>query len=113
MKLHKSSLLSSTDDIIPPSLESTAQKIEDCKRDLIQMCDGHDLESGYSSIIEAKIGDLETLGEEVRHIDIFIYDHVHLNEYLNLYFRQIDFTSIRLILDKHLLFPVSSLVNGS
>eukprot|EP00956_Cyclotella_meneghiniana_P029934 scaffold74184_cov51-Cyclotella_meneghiniana.AAC.1 len=63
MKQPKSSFLSSTDEI-PPSLESAAQKIEDCKRDLIQMCDGHDLERGYSSIIEGKIEKLERLGEE-------------------------------------------------
>ena len=71
MKQPKSSFLSSTDEI-PPSLESAAQKIEDCKRDLIQMCDGHDLERGYSSIIEGKIEKLERLGEEVRHVEIFL-----------------------------------------
>jgi hypothetical protein len=46
-------------------VESAAQKIEDCKRELVRMCDAHDLGSGYSAGIEGKIGELERLGEEV------------------------------------------------
>lgn len=50
---------------IPPSVLSASERVEDCKRDLIQMCDTHALGSGYSAEIQRKIRDLEQLGEDV------------------------------------------------
>lgn len=51
-------------DNIPPSVGSASERVEDCKRDLIRQCDGHELGSGYSSGIESKIRELEQLGED-------------------------------------------------
>ena len=49
---------------IPASVGSASERVEDCKRDLIQQCDDHELGSGFSSTIEGKIKDLEQLGED-------------------------------------------------
>ena len=55
----------STDDIIiPPSVESASERVENCKSELIQMCNGHELGSGSSVNIESKIKELEQLGED-------------------------------------------------
>ena len=53
-----------TSSSIPPSVESASERVEACKRELIQQCDNHELGSGYSSSIEGKIKDLEQLGED-------------------------------------------------
>lgn len=57
--------LFSTEVDVPPSVESAAQKIEDCKNDLVRMCDSHDLGNDHSSGIEGKVRKLEGLGLEV------------------------------------------------
>ena len=49
---------------IPASVGSASERVEDCKRDLIQQCDDHELGSGFSPTIEGKIKDLEQLGED-------------------------------------------------
>ena len=49
---------------IPASVGSASERVEDCKRDLIQQCDDHELGSGFSSTIESKVKDLEQLGED-------------------------------------------------
>jgi len=53
-----------TDDAIPPAVGSASERVEDCKRNMIQQCDGHELGSGYSAGIENKIRELEQLGED-------------------------------------------------
>ncbi|KAL7536482.1 hypothetical protein ACHAXR_007875 [Thalassiosira sp. AJA248-18] len=54
----------SSDAVVPPAVGSAADRVDDCKRNLIQQCDGHELGSGYSSGIENKIRELEQLGED-------------------------------------------------
>ena len=54
----------SVDDDIPAAVGSAAERVEDCKRDLIRQCDNHVLGSGYSSATENKIRELEQLGED-------------------------------------------------
>mmetsp|Transcript_6109 Transcript_6109/g.12021 ORF Transcript_6109/g.12021 Transcript_6109/m.12021 type:complete len:339 (+) Transcript_6109:34-1050(+) len=49
---------------IPPSVLSASERVEECKRALLQMCDTHALGSGYSAKIQRKIRDLEQLGED-------------------------------------------------
>lgn len=53
---------------IPSSVLSASERVEECKRDLIRMCDNHVLGAGYSSGIEQKIRDMEQLGEDVSFI---------------------------------------------
>ena len=48
---------------IPAAVGSAADRVEDCKRELIQQCNSHNL-GGYSAGIEAKIKELEQLGED-------------------------------------------------
>ena len=60
-----SSALLATNADLPQSVKSATDQIEDCKRELIRMCDAHDLGSGISSGIEGKIEELEKLGREV------------------------------------------------
>jgi hypothetical protein len=62
---HQPTALHSTNTDRPESVESAAQQIEECKRQLIQMCDSHDLGSGFERNVETKIGELERLGREV------------------------------------------------
>jgi len=47
------------------SLTSASSRIEDCKRTLINQCNSHKLESGYSSSIDSSIRNLEQLGEDL------------------------------------------------
>ena len=47
------------------SLPSASSRIEDCKRTLIDQCNSHKLESGYSSSIDQSIRNLEQLGEDL------------------------------------------------
>ena len=65
MAKQKQISLFSTEVDVPPSVESAAQKIEDCKNDLVRMCDSHDLGNDHSSGIEGKVRKLEGLGLEV------------------------------------------------
>ena len=51
-------------DDVPPVVLSAADRVEECKRDLIRQCAGHELGSGYSSGVENKIRELEQLGED-------------------------------------------------
>lgn len=44
---------------------SASERIEHCKRDLIQHCNDHELGSGKSSTVEKKIRELEQLGAEL------------------------------------------------
>ncbi|KAL9189754.1 hypothetical protein ACHAXT_009429 [Thalassiosira profunda] len=48
---------------VPAAVGSAAERVEDCKRELIQQCNSHNL-GGYSSGIESKIKELEQLGED-------------------------------------------------
>ncbi|KAL7471228.1 hypothetical protein ACHAXS_011523 [Conticribra weissflogii] len=52
------------DGEVPPSVLSASERVEECKRDLIRMCDALALGSGHSAEIEEKIRDLERLGED-------------------------------------------------
>lgn len=47
------------------SLNSASSRIEDCKKTLIDQCNSHKLESGYSSSIDSSIRNLEQLGEDL------------------------------------------------
>ncbi|KAL9189750.1 hypothetical protein ACHAXT_009425 [Thalassiosira profunda] len=48
---------------VPAAVGSTAERVEDCKRELTQQCNSHNF-GGYSSGIESKIKELEQLGED-------------------------------------------------
>eukprot|EP00580_Thalassiosira_gravida_P017552 CAMPEP_0201661698 /NCGR_PEP_ID=MMETSP0494-20130426/3988_1 /ASSEMBLY_ACC=CAM_ASM_000839 /TAXON_ID=420259 /ORGANISM="Thalassiosira gravida, Strain GMp14c1" /LENGTH=324 /DNA_ID=CAMNT_0048139873 /DNA_START=18 /DNA_END=992 /DNA_ORIENTATION=+ len=52
------------DNVVPPVVGSASERVEDCKRSLIEQCDDHEVGSGYSSGIENKIRELEQLGED-------------------------------------------------
>mmetsp|Transcript_28273 Transcript_28273/g.60248 ORF Transcript_28273/g.60248 Transcript_28273/m.60248 type:complete len:322 (+) Transcript_28273:35-1000(+) len=54
----------SSGDNIPPAVESASARVDNCKRDLIQQCDDHELGSKYDSSIENKIREMEQLGED-------------------------------------------------
>lgn len=49
---------------VPVSVNSASERVEECKRALIQQCTNHELGSGYSSNVEGKIKELEQLGED-------------------------------------------------
>lgn len=53
-----------SDDSVPPAVESASERVENCKRDLIRLCDDHELGSGSSSSVEGKIRELEQVGED-------------------------------------------------
>ena len=53
------------DSVVPAAVvESASERVENCKRDLIRLCDDHELGSGSSSSVEGKIRELEQLGED-------------------------------------------------
>ena len=49
---------------VPVSVNSASERVDECKRSLIQQCTNHELGSGYSSNVEGKIKELEQLGED-------------------------------------------------
>jgi len=49
---------------VPPAVGAAADRVEACKRDLIERCAAHDLGGGYSAGIEDKVRELEALGED-------------------------------------------------
>ena len=53
-----------SDGDVPVSVNSASERVEECKRALIQQCTNHELGSGYSSNVEGKIKELEQLGED-------------------------------------------------
>jgi hypothetical protein len=83
-RLTSSSLASSTAaSSVPPSIESASERVENCKRVLIQFCDGNEL--GRSSAdIEGKIKELERLGEDVSvYISYYSVDVLLILQFLN------------------------------
>lgn len=52
------------EDTVPPSVGSAVERLEECKRDLLSMCQDHPTDGGSSIDIESKARDLETLGED-------------------------------------------------
>lgn len=52
-----------SDDDMPPAVESASGRVDNCKRDLIDQCDDHEL-GNHNSGIENKIRELEQLGED-------------------------------------------------
>lgn len=52
------------DDDVPPAVGSAAERVEDCKRDLVRRCEGRDIGDGRSQGVEDAIRELELLGED-------------------------------------------------